>query len=100
MPRKLRGSVVNMAKHADTPERKKLWAEADKVVNDQTKLTPKQHKQIAAEATKVKDGDLYRHLHRVGDDTAKSEIEWALGQILDVDTFRKVVAVFKIAVTD
>ncbi len=63
-------------------------------------LTKKQHKQIAAEAAKVKQGDLYTHLHHVGDDTAKSEIEWALEQILDGETFKKVVAVFKIATTD
>lgn len=63
-------------------------------------LTKRQHGQIAAEAAKVKQGDLYRHLHRVGDDTAKAEIEWALEQVLDEETFRKVVAVFKIAVTD
>lgn len=65
-----------------------------------TNLTKKQHGQIAREAAKVQDGDLYRHLHHVGDDTAKSEIEWALKQVLDEATFRKVVAVFKIAVTD
>ena len=64
-----------------------------------TKLTKKQHAQIAREAKKVASGDLYKHLHRVGDDTAKSEIEWALEQVLDPETFRKVVAVFKIAVT-
>ncbi|MGH9920320.1 MAG: hypothetical protein ACRD6W_15815 [Nitrososphaerales archaeon] len=63
-------------------------------------LTKKQHAQIAAEAKKVKQGDLYKHLHRVGDDTTKSEIEWALEQVLDGPTFQKVVAVFKIAVTD
>lgn len=48
----------------------------------------------------VEYGDLYDHLHRVGDDTTKAEIEQALLTVLDPAMFRKVVAVFKVAVSD
>ena len=60
-------------------------------------LTKKNLKQIDTEATKVENGDLYRHLHRVGDDPTKAEIEQVLKEMLDDETFRRVVAVFKIA---
>jgi hypothetical protein len=61
------------------------------------KLTKGQLARIAKEAKKVKEGDLYTHLHHVGDDPVKSEIEWALEQILSKKDFAKTVAVFKIA---
>jgi len=60
-------------------------------------LTKKNLKQIDKEAHCVRDGDLYRHLHRVGDDPTKAEIEQVLKEMLNDETFRKVVAVFKIA---
>jgi hypothetical protein len=95
--------MVNMAKHADTPKRKKLWAKADEIVNKgvpRKLLTKKNLAKIEAEAAKVEDGDLYKHLHRVGDDPVKGEIEQALSEMLDEKTFRRVVAVFKIATDD
>jgi hypothetical protein len=64
------------------------------------KLTKKERKQIDTEADKVKADDLYNHLHRVGSDFTKSDIENALVDLLDPLTFRKVVAVFKIATDD
>ncbi len=57
-------------------------------------------KRIDKAAETVKDGDLYKALHYVGDDTAKMEIEEVLQEILDPETFRRIVAVFKIATTD
>lgn len=64
-----------------------------------SKLTKKNLASIARAEKTVQDGDLYDALHRVGDDPCKSEIEWALKQVLDEATFRKVVAVFKVAVS-
>lgn len=63
------------------------------------KLTKKNMRDIERAEKSVKGGDLYDALHRVGDDPVKSEIERALKQALDEATFRKVVAVFKVAVT-
>lgn len=62
------------------------------------KLTKKNLRDIAKAEETIKDGDLYEALHRVGDDTTKSEVEWALKQVLDEAAYRKVVAVFKVAV--
>lgn len=60
-------------------------------------LTQVQLRNITREAAKVEKGDLYKHLHHVGDDPTKAEIEQALREMLDDETFRRVVAVFKIA---
>jgi hypothetical protein len=51
-------------------------------------------------AKKVKDGDLYRLLHCVGDDPVKLEIEDALRELLSEVTFKQVVAVFAVACSD
>jgi len=60
-------------------------------------LSKKEERLITKEAKKVKDGDLYDALHRVGDDPVKSEIEDCLKDILDDKTFKRVVAIFNIA---
>ena len=60
-------------------------------------LTKKQKIAVEAESRNTTDGDLYRYLKYVGDDTTKSEIEEALRVVLDDKTFRTVVAVFRIA---
>jgi hypothetical protein len=59
------------------------------------KLSTKQRKEIGKLATKIKKGDLYNALHRVGDDPVKGWIEDALKDSLEESTFRHVVAVFK-----
>ena len=60
-------------------------------------LTKKQKIAVEAESRNTTDGDLYRYLKYVGDDTTKSEIEEALKIVLDDKAFRTVVAVFRIA---
>lgn len=67
---------------------------------DQSKLTIKNKNDIKSAMESIKDGDLYRYLHRVGDDCIKSEIEWALKQMLDDKSFKTVVAVFKVATSE
>jgi hypothetical protein len=64
------------------------------------RITKKNVKALEKAGAAVKYGDLYDHLHRVGDDPVKAEIEDALLAILDPATFRKVVAVFAVAVSD
>jgi hypothetical protein len=63
-------------------------------------LSAKLIKHIDKVAKTVKDGELYRALHNVGDDPVKSDIEEVLKDLLDTDTFNRVVAVFKIATID
>lgn len=63
-------------------------------------VTKKIRKQLDEIASVVKVGDLYDALHRVGDDPVKADIEDALGEILDGETFRLVVAVFMFATDD
>jgi hypothetical protein len=66
-----------------------------------TKPLPKNWTALINKVAKtVEDGDLYTALHHVGHDDSKSEIEDILKRSLDTDTFNRVVAVFKIAVSD
>jgi hypothetical protein len=60
-------------------------------------LSKKDEKKIVRAAKKVEPGDLYRALHRVGDDSTKSEIETVLREMLEPETLKRVIAVFKIA---
>jgi len=60
-------------------------------------LSKKDDRKITREAKKVRDNDLYYALKHVGDDPVKSEIQSVLREMLDDETFRRVVAVFKIA---
>jgi hypothetical protein len=64
------------------------------------RITKKNRRDLEKAEAAVKFGDLYDHLHRVGDDIVKAEIEDALYALLDPATFRKVVAVFAVAVDD
>lgn len=64
------------------------------------KLSKKNRADLAKAERNVSYGDLYGHLHRVGDDTTKVEIEQALLQVLDPATFCKVVAVFAVATSE
>lgn len=64
------------------------------------KLSKKNRKDLDKAGKTVAYGDLYDYLHRVGDDTTKMEIEQALVQILDEQTFCKVVAVFAVATSE
>lgn len=64
------------------------------------KLSKKNLADVAKAEKSVEYGDLYDYLHRVGDDTTKSEIEQALLQVLDPATFCKVVAVFAVATSE
>lgn len=64
------------------------------------KLTKKNLADIARAEKTVQRLDLYRALHRVGDDPVKLEIEEVLETVLDPATFKKVVAVFKVATSD
>jgi hypothetical protein len=64
------------------------------------RLTKRERKDIEQVAETYQRGDLYRCLHRVGDDDVKASVEDALTDLLDPLTFRKVVAVFKIATGD
>lgn len=52
---------------------------------------------IADEKRLVRYGDLYGCLHNVGDDFTKKEIEEVLRATLDSNTFKHVVAIFRIA---
>ena len=63
-------------------------------------LSRKDSARIDAEATSIQDGDLYRALKHVGDDPTKSAIEATLKEMLDQETFKRVVAVFVIATSD
>ena len=62
--------------------------------------TKKLLKAISLREKAVKDMDLYRCLHNVGDDEVKSFIEEVLKQVLPPETYAKVVAVFLIAVEE
>ena len=64
------------------------------------RLSKKSVKDLARAVKAVQYGDLFDHLHRVGDDPVKSDIEDVLLAILDPTTFRKVVAVFAVATND
>lgn len=64
------------------------------------RLTKKNLADIARAEKDVKKLDLYHALHCVGDDTTKLEIEETLRALLDEALFKKVVAVFKVAVSD
>ena len=64
------------------------------------RITKKNRADLEKAEAAVKYGDLYDHLHRVGDDPVKAEIEDALLALLDPATFRKVVAVFAVATSD
>lgn len=64
------------------------------------RLSLKDSLEVRLEAPKVKKGDLYQALKRVGDDPVKDVIEETLDELLDEETFRRVVAVFKIATRD
>lgn len=64
------------------------------------KLSFKDFMRVREEATSVQKGDLYQALKYVGDDPVKSEIEDVLSELLDEETFKQVVAVFKIATRD
>ena len=64
------------------------------------RLSKKNVRDLARAVKAVQYGDLYDHLHRVGDDPVKSEIEDVLLAVLDPTTFRKVVAVFAVATSD
>jgi hypothetical protein len=63
------------------------------------KISKKNMKDLEKAERRVTFGDLYDHLHQVGDDTVKAEIEQALVQLLDEETFCRVVGVFAMAVS-
>lgn len=60
-------------------------------------LSKRDLKKLAKEKEIVKEGDLYRALHFVGDDPVKFEIEEILKGLLDDDTWRTVAAVFNLS---
>lgn len=62
-------------------------------------MNKRDRKKIDALVPAVKDGDLYDALHRVGDDPIKDNIESDLKEVLDPETFKLVVAVFKFNVS-
>jgi hypothetical protein len=61
-----------------------------------TPLDQEEIQKLNDAAAKVKRGDLYNALHRVGDDPIKSGIEEVLSLLLTKEEFNKVVAVFNI----
>jgi len=61
------------------------------------KLNKRDFARVTKVAKTVKLGDLYNALKHVGDDTTKAEIESVLYELLDKETFCRVVAVFKIS---
>ena len=63
-------------------------------------VTSQDRKLIDHAKSRVCRGDLYRALHRVGDDLVKSAIEEYLEALLDEDAFKTVVAIFKVATSD